>query len=168
MHVPFTEIRPGDISVFKRSGPISFILGGILKLFEPKWDFWGWHTGFVSRLDVNFGWMICESLAQGVVESPLQGDYRIYRWFDEQPTQPKIDKFVQEQLGKPYDVAIYFWTALQYLVRHFYNKRIPRLLDDRFTCWENVFEFTEEMGKRIGSKYDCPILPDMLKAFGEC
>ncbi|MFA5937268.1 MAG: YiiX/YebB-like N1pC/P60 family cysteine hydrolase [Candidatus Paceibacterota bacterium] len=158
------DLQPGDILVFKRSGPVSFILGGILKLFEKDYDFWGWHVGFIAHYAK--GWMICEALGNGVSLTPLSHykpeNIRVYRWLDN-PSQEKINRFVADYLGKPYDVAVYFWTALQYLLRHFWNRPIPKLLDGSFTCWELVFEFAEEMQKRIGSKYDCPLITDMLR-----
>lgn len=164
--IPLEQIRPGDILVFKGSGPLFAVLSRILKVFELKWDRWGWHVGFVASED-----KLCESIAEGIVLSPLNKyppeETRAYRWFDVQPERTKIVIYVTDHLGKKYDVAIYFWTMMQYLFRHFWNRRIPRLLDDRYTCWENVFQFCECMGKQIGAEYDCPMLPDMLKAFGE-
>jgi len=141
-------IKRGDIIEFKGEGPTFFFLGWILKLFERWWDRWGWHTAFVCGKD----------------ERGLDGyPYRIYRWLDRVPPQAKVDAYVESVLGARYDVAIYFWTTAQYLFRHFFNRRIPRLLDDRYTCWENVFWFMREVGKPIQSIYDCPMITDMLK-----
>jgi len=166
MRIPLSEARRGDLLVFKGSGIVFTILGGLLKLFERKWDFWGWHTAFTVNHDT-----ICESIAEGVVLSPLtkypSDEVRAYRWFDTMPDQTKMDLYLQQHLGKRYDVAIYFWTMAQYLIRHYWNHRIPRLLDDRYTCWENLCEFCEDMAKPIESRYDCPILTDILRSLGE-
>ena len=158
-------LRLGDIVVFKGEGLTFFFLGWFLKLFERWWDRWGWHTAFLCGHDER-GWLICEALASGVTVTPLSNynnhPYRIYGWLDDEPSKVKVDQYLTDTVGKPYDVAIYFWTALQYLVRHFFNRRIPRLLDDRFTCWENVFWFMRQMGKPIKSIYDCPVITDVL------
>ena len=162
-----TQAKRGDIVLFKGSGLVYEILSRALKFFEWNWDRWGWHLGFVSG-DSPFTDVvsICESTGKGVTESYLdltRKDIRVYRWFDEEPRRYKVRNFVSAHLGCDYDVAQYFWTGLQYLIRHFWNRRIPRLLDSRYTCWELVFEFAEDMGKPIGSRYDCPMLVDLLK-----
>ena len=162
-------MKPGDIVEFKRSGPTSFILGNLLWLFEHWWDKWGWHLGIAYRPDRSGGWYILEATDTGVNVNYYRVEYiekntRCHTWLDQIPTPEQFEKFYHDYLGKKYDVAIYFWTALQYLVRHFWNRRIPRLLDDRYTCWELVFEFCDDMGKRITSRYDCPIITDFLKA----
>ena len=156
----------GDIVVFKRKGPVSFILGGILKLFEPSWDAWGWHVGFVSGHDDDKGWMVCEALAGGVAENPLSlyHDYKTYRWFETPPEQFRVNQFLFHYQGKPYDIAIYFWTTLAVIFRHYFNRPIPKLLDERFSCWELVQEFTMDMNKPILSRYDVIIITDLMKA----
>ena len=78
-----------------------------------------------------------------------------------------MDQFRCDYIGKPYDVAIYFWTGLAILIRHFFNHPIPKLLNDRFCCWELVQEFSEAMGKPIQSKYDVIIISDLIKKLQE-
>lgn len=156
-----------DLLVFKRKGFVSGILGAILKHFEKDWDGWGWHVGIVWGLHDRGGWLVLESLGGGPEINWYSEDYlrnctRSYTWLDDKPSNWKITAFLPDHIGKKYDVAVYFWTALQYLIRHYFNRRIPRLLDDRYTCWELAAEFFEAMGKPIHSKYDCPMLPDML------
>ena len=63
-----------------------------------------------------------------------------------------------------YDVAVYFFTMLQYLILHFFNHPIPRLLDNRYACWELAFFFAREMGKPIQSIHKYPVITDFLKA----
>ena len=161
-------MKRGSLIEFKRKGPVSFILGGILKLFERDWDGWGWHLAIAWEKAYD-GWYILEALhgveANYYSQHYLDYNTRSYSWLDKVPTLKKMQVFLDSHINKKYDVAIYFWTTLQYLIRHYFNHRIPRLLDDRFTCWELVFEFCAEMDKPIGSKYDCPIITDALSAF---
>lgn len=157
----------GDIIEFKRQGFVSALLGGFLKLFERDWDGWGWHLAIAWEA-AHDGWFILEA-RHGVEINYfpnrfLKENTRFYRWLSVPPTMRKMNKFLSEHAGKSYDVTVYFWTALQYLIRHYFNHRIPRLLDDKFTCWELVFEFCDIMGKPVSSKYDCPILIDFIKA----
>ena len=73
-------------------------------------------------------------------------------------------EFFDSHINKRYDVAVYFWTALAIIIRHYFNRPIPKLLDNRFSCWELVQEFTTHCGKPVLSRYDVIILPDMLEA----
>ena len=164
-------MKRGDIVEFKREGIASAVLGSVLKIFERDWDAWGWHLG-IAWEETNGGWYILEALGSGVetniyLDEYLKENTRNYSWLDDEPSQQKLLEFLTDHLNQKYDVAVYLWTSLQYLVRHFFNHRIPRLLDERWTCWELVFEFCEDMGKRIGSKYDCPMITDFLKAIKE-
>ena len=158
-----------NIVEFKRVGFVSFIIGSLLKVFEHKWDGWGWHLA-VAWERVFDGWILLEAVAKGVSlnfhsDKELSANTRSYHWFDKPLTFIDEDAvaFYYRHIEKKYDVAVYLWTALQYFARHLLNHRVPRLLDDRFTCWELVSEFCDEMGKPVESKYDCPMLPDILK-----
>ncbi len=142
------------------------ILSVLLSFFNSEWrnqDWKPWHTAFVFAKD-SYGWVICEALAEGVTTNYLDEskEYRVYRWFDNPPF--RLREFICDHLYAEYDVLLYFWTAVQYLARHYWNRPIPRLLDNKFTCWELVAEMCESMGKPIISKYDCPIITDILKA----
>lgn len=159
-------IKLGDIIEFKGRGTVYGVMSRLIKVFEWWWDRWGWHTAFICGKDER-GWLICEAVYGGVQVGYLRGEYKVHRWFDEPPSQEEVDKYVEEVLGADYDVAIYFWTTLQYLIRHLFNHRIPRLLNDRYTCWELVWWFCRGMGKPIQSIYDCPMITDLLKAVGE-
>ena len=161
--IDIKDIRPGDIVLFKGQGLLYEVLSRLLKCFNPSWDRWAWHTGFIAYDDE--GWIVCEALANGVCLNPLNGrDARFYRWFDIEPPGDQIIKFIREHINDQYDVLLYFWTTVAYIVRHFWNKPIPRLLDNRWTCWELVTFFCDRMGKPIISIFDCPILTDMIKA----
>jgi len=159
-----------DIVIYKGNGPAFRVLSWVLGLFETEWDGWGWHMGFVCSEGEDPD--ILEAVAGGVRRVPLSQSLgfvngcRSYSWLEPLPDQDKAEEWITKHIGSRYDIQIYFWTVVQYLFRHFLNKRIPRMLDDRFTCWELVFEFAEDMGQPIGSKYDCPILTDFLRAAG--
>lgn len=156
----------GQIVEFKGSGPVYGILSRLIKIFEPWWDRWGWHVGFICGEDTR-GIFICEAVADGVRIISLKdvvGEYRIHNWFgDNPPNQEKVNEFVNQVTGARYDVAIYLWTGLQYVFRHLLNRRIPRLLDDRYTCWELCAYVCREMGKPWGTIYDCPLITDMIE-----
>lgn len=165
-------IKVGDLVEFKRHGLVGAVLGGLLRLLDRKWDGWGWHLAVIwEKSDLSDGWYIMEALASGVETNYYSREYickqcRVYHWLDQEPTEEKLAMFLKEHLNMSYDVAIYFWTTLQYLIRHFFNRRIPRMLNERFTCWELVFAFCEDMGKPIGSKYDCPMINDFIRVVG--
>jgi hypothetical protein len=131
------DIRPGDNLILKRADndKLVLILILIIKLFYPKWDMWGWHMAVVIWPEGE-GWIVLEATWPKVRLNHLfkMGEYRAYRWFEVQPDHDKILRFMQEMLGKRYDMLLYLWTAVQYIVRYFWNRPIPRLLDDRFTC----------------------------------
>lgn len=166
-----SEMRCGDILIFRGSGWVHKILSRWLKLFERWWDGWGWHMAFVSYIDKATNEIyIAESVGSGVQVTPLGADhntYRVYRWFDELINEDKLTAFTERYLGCDYDVAVYFLTMLQYLVLHYFNHPIPRLLDNRYTCWEFVFLMCREMGKPIQSIHKYPVITDFLKAIGE-
>ena len=163
-------INRGYIVEFKRKGLLPAILSKILRLFERDWDGWGWHLAIVwEESKLSDGWYILEALINGVEINYYSNEYlsdnaRIYKWLEKAPTKKALARFLQSHITRKYDVGIYIWTTLQYLMRHYFNRKIPRLLDERYTCWELVFEFCEEMGKPISSKYDCPLVTDFLKA----
>lgn len=165
MKIESKDIRPGDVLIFKGQGFLYTWLSWLLKLINPSWDRWGWHMAVVVWWNGK-DWIVLEATWPEVCLTPLMemGEFRVYRWFEVQPDYKPIADFVKDNLGKRYDVLLYPWTAVQYLFRHFWNRPVPRLLDDQFTCWELFCEFAEAMGKPIVSKYDCPILPDIQKA----
>ena len=166
------SIIAGDIALFEGQGVAFEILSRALKFFEREWDRWGWHMAIIWAPAYE-GWYILEATGQGVKinyysnETLREKDVRTYRWLDKQPTQKKMNEFLASHIDKAYDIAVYFWTGFQYLVRHFLNRPIPRLLDDRWTCWELAFQFCEDMGKPIGSRFDCPLITDFLKGVSD-
>ena len=153
--------------MFKGAGPVFQILSRVLKVFEPRWDRFGWHVAFVVTPTT-----LCESIGQGVVVSVLSKytpeETRCYRWFDEQPKNGDIVRFVGSHLGEPYDIAIYFWTSIAYLVRHWWGRRVPLLFNNSWSCWELLFYFADRMGKPISESYDFPLITTLLRSMDEC
>jgi hypothetical protein len=161
-------MKVADIVEFKRKGFMSWFLGGLLKLFNPSWDGYGWHLAILWQPGYD-GWYILEATGQGVRKNwydrtYLQKNTRIWSWLDEAPLDGYMKTFLARHINKRYDVGIYFWTALAVIIRHYINRPIPKLLDDRFSCWELVQEFTSAMGKPILSPYDVVIITDIIRA----
>lgn len=171
MQTGIKGIRPGVVLIFPRAknDKVALILSLIIKIFYPKWDMFGWHMAVATERDFERkDWMVLEATWPVVKLTPLKdmlgsGEPRCYQWLDSDPSMTSIETFVNAHLGKRYDILLYPWTFVQYMARHFWNRRVPRWLDDKFTCWELACEFCEAMGKPIVSKYDCPVLPDILK-----
>ena len=166
--IPYDQIQGGDILVFKRKGFVSGVLGWLLKRFERSWDGWGWHMAIAWR-KARLGYWILEAAGKGVrvnliKEEVFKTDIRAYRWLDQPASGDDLEEFMAEELDKGYDAAVYIWTMLQYLILHFFNHSIPRLLDNRYTCWELAFFFVRKMGKPIQSIHKYPIITDFLKA----
>ena len=159
------ELMPGDILVFKGAGPAWWILSRLLRIFEGWWDSWGWHMAYVSRINREGQVWITEGTWPVSREVLLdeKREYRVYRVLPQPVDVIKLRQFTLDHLGKRYDVAIYFLTSCQYLFRHFLNRPIPRLLDDRYTCWELCEELTAFFGILWGSRYDCPMITDFLE-----
>lgn len=167
--IQYDEIQMGDILVFKRKGFVSGILGPILKLFKRKWDGWGWHMAIAwEEAQYKNGLWILEATGDGVrvgllSEDKLKNEIRAYRWLDEPPSGEVMEKFMAENLDKGYDVLVYFWTLIQRGLLRVIKHSIPRILNNRYTCWELVFLFAREMGKPIGDILDYPLLTDFLE-----
>ena len=161
-------MRAGYIIEFKRKGIVSAVLGGILKLFDHDYDGWGWHVA-IAWAKAYDGWFVVEACALGVKanyysDKYLERNTRAWKWFETPLLNEQMNKFLQANIDKAYDIAIYFWTSVAIIVRHYFNHPIPKLLDQRFSCWELVAEFCADMGKPIVSKYDVVIISDIVKA----
>jgi len=159
-------IQTGDILIFKGKGLVYEVLSRLIKLFDPTWDRWGWHTGFVVDDKVT----TCEALAKGVCLNTYPISYftpdnvRVYRVFDNPPSKQKIDAFLTKHLGEKYDILVYPLTALAYIVRHYWHRKIPRLFDNSWSCWELTYYFADDMGHPIAEDYDFPMINEMSKA----
>ena len=159
-------MKNGDIVEFKRKGFVSCVLGGLLKLFNPSWDAWGWHLGILWEGSLD-GWIILEATGTGVKINWYSARYlmrntRCWKWFDETPSRASMNKFFKSHIDKKYDIEVYFWTALAVIVRHYINRPVSKILDEKYSCWELVQEFTADMGKPIQSKYDVVLITDII------
>ena len=168
--IELKDARPGDIVLFKGKGLIFSILSSILWIFDKEWrslKWKPWHTGFLTYKHGEY-WELCESLRQGIKLTNLTDydpkTYRIYRWFKKEPASDLILKYLGTHLHKKYDIEFYFWCTLSYLFRHYFNRPIKYLLDNRFCCWENIYHFASHCKKPIGCKYDCPLITDLCKS----
>lgn len=164
-------MKRGYIIEFKRASLSSRLLGGLLKLLEPSWDGWGWHLAIAYERSGD-GWYVLEATGDGTeinfyLVSYLERYTRNYQWLDKEPSKKKVAAFRAQCIGKKYDVAIYGWTSAAIIFRHYFNHPIPRLLDDRFDCWELIQEFAEFNNDPIVSKYDVVIITDVIKALKE-
>jgi len=174
-YIDYTVIFPGPWAVYtyfflhEGGGPVFKFINFILCLVNKRWRkrLWKpWHISVPVKKTMT-GWWVMEGASPKSRIHWYSNEYiarrvRAYHWLDVVPNDETIQSFFASYIGKQYDVQVYWWTALQYLVRHFLNRRIPRLLDDRYTCWELACEWAEANGKPMTSKYDCPMITDIL------
>ena len=160
------DIKRCDFVLFTGKGFVFSILSFIMCLLIPEWrrrTWKPWHVGFISRHDSNLGWMVCESLAGGVQENALskydKSSYRIFRYFKEEPEQIKVARFLSQNLGNPYSVLTYPFTVVNYFVKWF-----PRIRFKSVTCWENLYEFADDMGEEICDDHEYPFILGLIKA----
>ena len=164
-------LRPGDILIFKRNARnrSARVLGWVMHRMEHDWDGWGWHTGYVSRVLPDGGIETVESLRGTGVENVRYpgfgdlGEVRIYRWFDELDDE-LLEAFTMMHLGQGYDIACYFWTSLQKILAQFTHRLIPRIINDRYTCWELVCDLARAMDKPLQPPEEYPLIADMERA----
>uniref|UniRef100_A0A6M3JK23 Peptidase n=1 Tax=viral metagenome TaxID=1070528 RepID=A0A6M3JK23_9ZZZZ len=158
-----SNLKLGDIVVFKGQGVLYFILSRLLKLFEPSYDFYGWHMAFICSIEDGRPY-IAEALVKGVRRNPLDTDrqFRVYRWLGKEPEQWRITAFVNEHEGDRYDILCYVWTFIQRLALKLFNKKLGYLKNDDYTCWEWCAYFAEKMGKPWCDELNFPLLTDFL------
>lgn len=165
--IDIDEARAGDIIVWKGDGLIYQVLSWLIKsLKEHDWDRWGWHTTpMISSqrfVDALFPKIKISKLTDARY---LNRECRVYRIFECPPVQSKINKFVKDKVGCPYDFLAYPLTALALLLRP--RVDIPRIINKRFHCWETTWEFADECGCDITDDYHYPFLTDLLRLCGE-
>lgn len=143
-----------QIVAFKGNGFIFKTLSFFLGILSPRWrklEWKPWHlapvVGWQKGSPIIFEHRPPHNLVGFRTVYPEE-DCLIY-------TLPKsIDAktlagFLDKRLNKRYDVAAYLRTAAQYFVLHVFNHSIPRVLDERFTCWELTFEFARASGQPL-------------------
>jgi hypothetical protein len=164
-------MKVGDIVLFRGKGFVFSIFNVLLCLLDIFWRKQPkpryWHMGIAWFQD-RYGWYLIEGYAPVVrlhYYSHIELEHtKRFSWLGKSPSEKFKRSFEKKYLGKKYDVAIYFWTMLAYLIRHYWNRRIPRLLDNSYTCWELGDAFCDELNKPWQDEFDCVILTDFLKA----
>jgi hypothetical protein len=165
------KLEPGDILIFKRNvdNRISTVLSRLLQLLERGWDRWGWHTGYVSQVSPDGTIITVEAVigkgVQTVVYPTFEslGDVRVYRWADELSLNA-LEAFTEKHIGRQYDVVCYFWTSLQRILLQFSNYCIPRIHNDKYTCWELVSAMARAIEKPLQPISRYPLITDMERA----
>lgn len=166
-----TDIRIGDPVVFDGEGilfkVLSFLLASIdvdYRRLNPK----PWHVGFISRYDLDQGWMIYEATGNGVQENPLSiydpEYYQIYHWFDEPLDVVKVNLWVDSHLGCKYDNLAYVWVTIATLANKVLGLNLGRWQNNSFMCWELLESFCEAMGKPFSKDYRTITISDIMRA----
>ena len=146
----------GEILNFKRGGFIASVLGWLIKKLDPEWDGWGWHLAI--RYDDKY---MLEATGKGVKLSPIKGEYRTYKVLSYEPDNKQILEFLDKTYGAKYDTIVYVWTILWYIGQRF-NINVPRIINNRYTCWELVYYFCREMGEPICEQWEYPMINDFV------
>ena len=159
-----SDLMNGDIILTSCDNPImrplKWVLGKLVPEYASLPEKW-WHMAFVSDARKE---IICEGWFPRVrlTRLLLNKHCKVYRWFDEPPAKVDIDRFVGRYVGKHYDISCYVWTILYYLT----GKRLPRIYNRRFTCWEIVADLCLYFGEPWHDMYGYPLISDFIKAVG--
>jgi hypothetical protein len=168
MRIDPCDCEPGCILEHKAGGwkTVSGLLSRLLRICDRNYDKWGWHLSIAYTKGLN-GWWILEATEDGVELNYYDNlflfrDTRIYRWFETPPCRDKMDAFMVEHIGQPYDVAIYFWSGLAVIIQNIFHIKLPKITNRRWTCWELIQEFTQELNKPILSPKRIVIISDLI------
>ena len=166
--VPKEKVRVGCVVEFQRDFSFFSVpgfAGGLMKLLNRKWNGYGWHVGWVTGINPI---RIVEAIGFGVHERPIDKFYekRNYRFWDilpeSIPTEEQVTDVLDAYEGKPYDFLAYFWTAMLYLGRHYINRPLPSVLNDKYMCWELIYDICRYVGYPLAANdYDCPTLTEL-------
>jgi hypothetical protein len=181
--VDMEQLLPGDTLLFKGNGPVFKFFSFLLSIFDSDWRKRAWKPWHMAiAWDKAYsGWYVLEATDKGVEtnyykEIDLRHNCRAYHWLDGLVTKEERQRFLDEHINKRYDVAFYFFTSLQYLALrvvewtqkkfipwHQFTISLPRVLNDRFCCWELAEAFDRFMGKPWCDKSRYPLITDLLK-----
>lgn len=165
----FTDIRHGANILWRGRGNFSNTLSFILACKDPSWrarrkeGWWPWHTGFVVKI-LDTGEIVtfqAVNLKEGVcavtyTSEKDMGDYRIYNWLDN-PDQERIEQYVNEWNGMPYDWLAYVWVIITVLFNWHFS-----ISDKKLMCWENLSNFDRFMGKELQPSWEEPLISKMM------
>jgi hypothetical protein len=163
--INFSEIRPGDVLVFKGKGFLFECLSKIIKLKVHDWDKWGWHMAPVVEVDTFMDAQL-PKLKLSKISDYNPKNIRAYRIKETEPEQSQLDDFVNYTLGRSYDWLVYFLTAFAILLRPKID--FPRVINRTYDCWETAWEFADFIDADITHEYNYPFITDMIHLAGEC
>ncbi len=170
--ISLSEVRPGDVLVFKGKGQPYGVLSWLIKRFkEPNWDKYGWHLAPIVKvqhepylqivyIDAQFPRLKLSALKP-------EAQVRCYRVLEKPPTKVKIQLVINRYVGCFYDPIVYLWTLLSVFLRPRFNFFVPRIINRLYSCWEGTFEALDEWGCDISWCYSYPWLTDFLRFVGE-
>jgi hypothetical protein len=170
MEISRSDIRPGDAILWKGGGFVTGFFSFLLGLFFPDWrkrKWKPWHTGFIVRMLEDGEIVTFQAVSNGVhaitydnVEA--MGECKFYHWLDN-PDPVKIDKYVLQNEGRPYDFLGYLWTICGSISMVWFNHP-HRLSSWMFFCWENLSNFMCFMGKELQPSYEPCLLSKIMNA----
>jgi hypothetical protein len=164
------HLLPGDLLLFNRDpdDKVSGLLARFLARIDKFWDGWGWHMAYVHDVLPDESIIVAEAkIGRGVqltkyADRDSLGDIRAYRWIDGLiPTE--LESYTQKHIGCAYDMACYFWTGLQLVIRKLLGLSIPRINNNKYTCWELVCDMTHYMGKPLQPVRIYPVITEMVR-----
>jgi hypothetical protein len=168
-------IKAGDNIVWKlpdKGDMLASILSKILSFKDKSWrsrSWKGWHTGFVVKV-LDTGEIVtfqAVNLFEGVcavtyASEADMGDCKIYHWLDD-ADEAKIEQYIQEFNGMPYDLLAYFWVTITVLFNWHWSISTKRLM-----CWQNLTNFDRFMGKELQPCFDEPLISKMMTSLDAC
>ena len=164
-------LKRGDILEFKagKLASISGLLAALLKRFNPEWTAYGWHLSVVFCRLYN-DYLIIDAAPAGVrlvLLSEMKAGYKMHRLLPCEPRFYTMLNAVKKLNGARYDYIAYIWTAL-YIIT---GRRLPRIANKRFTCWELVYQIYGLIGYPLALDYQYPIIADfeqLSNKYGAC
>lgn len=161
----YDHLRAGDFILTQGQGWLFRMVSCFLNIVEPTWRqlvFKPLHMAFV----MDGGGSIFEGYFPEArtrhISDLAPGSYRVYRWFPEPLDPGRVALFVNSRMGTRYDIDCYFWTFWYYLLRGLV--RIPRIINNRFTCWEICADLALWFGRPWHDMYSYPLITNFLKA----
>jgi len=160
-----TQVKAGMIVEFQRDfgGFIGF-LGFFMKLFNHRWDNYGWHVGWVTHVERDGQVRILEAQPLGAREVRIENfydkkarNYRFWNMLGREATREEVKAILNTYEGVNYSFTAYFWTALMMIFRF-----PERTFGNRLMCWQLVYYIFRDLGAPIGGdNHNRPILADM-------
>jgi len=164
------DIKPGCIAEFQRDfafWTIPGFFGRIMKLFNRKWDGYGWHVGVVTQIErTSKAIKVLEAQPLGVREVRIENFYdkkdRNYRFWDllgRELVRSEVRTIIAKYEGASYDFQAYFWTALAMVFG------LSRKDNGKYMCWELVYHIYRDFDAPIaGGDKDRPMLTELNMA----